>query len=68
VTKLGLYYYKAQMYSPSLGRFLQTDPIGTTDDLNLYAYVENNPVHFTEPTGMLARMSATTPSTPPIHR
>jgi RHS repeat-associated protein len=30
-----LYYYKARIYSPNLGRFLQTDPIGTKDDLNL---------------------------------
>ena len=52
---LGLYYYKARMYSPVLGRFLQTDPIGTKDDLNLYAYVKNNPVNFTDPTGLLAK-------------
>jgi RHS repeat-associated protein len=53
-TDLGLYYYKARMYSPTLGRFLQTDPIGTKDDLNLYAYVKNNPVNFTDPTGLIA--------------
>lgn len=29
----GLYYYRARYYSPTLGRFLQTDPIGTKDDL-----------------------------------
>jgi RHS repeat-associated protein len=51
---LGLYYYKARMYSPGLGRFLQTDPVGTADDLNLYAYVKNNPANFTDPTGMIA--------------
>ncbi|WP_229014247.1 RHS repeat-associated core domain-containing protein [Paraburkholderia gardini] len=51
VVHLGLYYYKARFYSPALGRFLQTDPVGTADDLNLYAYVGNNPVNYTDPTG-----------------
>ncbi|MFM0079923.1 RHS repeat-associated core domain-containing protein [Paraburkholderia sediminicola] len=55
---LGLYYYKARMYSPALGRFLQTDPVGTADDLNLYAYVGNNPVNYTDPTGEWAVMRA----------
>lgn len=49
---LGLYYYKARFYSPTLGRFLQTDPIGTADDLNLYAYVGNNPLNFSDPSGL----------------
>ena len=49
ISGLGLYYYKARFYSPALGRFLQTDPIGTVDDLNLYAYVGNSPVNFTDP-------------------
>ncbi|NMG35575.1 hypothetical protein GRF61_14090 [Azoarcus sp. TTM-91] len=49
---LNLYYYKARFYSPALGRFLQTDPIGTRDDLNLYAYVGNNPVNRADPTGL----------------
>lgn len=46
-----LYYYKARVYSPSLGRFLQTDPIGTQDDLNLYTYVGNDPLDRSDPTG-----------------
>ena len=38
--ELGLYYYKARLYSPTLGRFLQPDPIGYAGDgPNLYAYV-----------------------------
>jgi len=46
-----LYYYKARMYDPRLGRFLQTDPIGYKDDLDLYAYVGNDPVSRTDPSG-----------------
>jgi RHS repeat-associated protein len=52
IAELGLYYYKARFYSPTLGRFLQTDPAGTKDDLNLYAYVGNNPVNRVDPTGL----------------
>jgi RHS repeat-associated protein len=49
--ELGLYYYKARFYSQVLGRFLQTDPVGYRSDLNLYAYVGNDPINFTDPTG-----------------
>ncbi len=50
--ELGMYYYKARMYSPTLGRFMQTDPIGYGDSPNLYTYVGSDPINFSDPEGL----------------
>jgi RHS repeat-associated protein len=49
---LGLYDLRNRFYSPDIGRFLQTDPIGFEGDAtNLYRYCGNNPVRGSDPKG-----------------
>ncbi len=50
--ELGMYNFKARIYSPTLGRFMQTDPIGYADGLNWYNYVGGDPVNNTDPMGL----------------
>jgi RHS repeat-associated protein len=46
----GLYYFNARYYDPSIGRFITEDPIRS--GLNWYAYCGNNPLSFTDPSGL----------------
>ena len=51
----GLYYYRARYYHPVLQRFISEDPIGFAgEDVNLYAYVGNDPVNAIDPDGRFA--------------
>ena len=47
-----LYHYKARAYDPATGRFLQTDPIGYGDGMNVYAYVRGDPVNLEDTSGL----------------
>ncbi|HEX6738718.1 MAG TPA: RHS repeat-associated core domain-containing protein, partial [Vicinamibacteria bacterium] len=48
----GLYYYRARYYDPKTGRFISEDPIGFAGaDVNVYAYVWNQPARFIDPMG-----------------
>jgi RHS repeat-associated protein len=48
----GLYYYRARYYHPELQRFISEDPIEFGGgDINLYAYVANNPLIYIDPFG-----------------
>ncbi|MFZ3183892.1 MAG: RHS repeat-associated core domain-containing protein [Pseudomonas sp.] len=48
----GLYYYGFRYYQPWLGRWLNPDPAGTVDGLNLFRMVRNNPILYLDPNGM----------------
>ncbi|MGH8525570.1 MAG: RHS repeat domain-containing protein, partial [Gammaproteobacteria bacterium] len=53
-----LYYYRARYYSATFGRFASEDPIDLLGGSNLYGYVGSAPIHFIDPLGLAAQVTA----------
>jgi|GEM_PF-6070675 len=62
----GLYLIGLRAYDPSIGRFLQADPVRQDPVGSLYTYARNRPLTYRDPTGMMvepvtAPLELTTP-------
>src|SRR5436305_10884532 len=51
-SEAGLYYYRARYYDPTIGRFISEDPIRFTAGIDFYTYAGDNPVAYSDPTGL----------------
>jgi RHS repeat-associated protein len=60
----GLYYFYYRYYNPSNGRFMNEDPIGLIGGLNIYNFVENDPVNLIDPFGLKRKKFPLMPRTP----
>jgi RHS repeat-associated protein len=62
----GLYFYRGRYYQSQLGRFISQDPAGSLGSgMNLYAYVDDNPVNFNDPFGLSKQPPADQPPVDP---
>lgn len=49
----GLHYNYHRYYEARVGRYLEPDPIGLIGGTNLFAYVANDPVNHSDPSGLI---------------
>ena len=65
--EIALVQYRARWYSQQQGRFISQDPIEfESDQINLYAYVANNPLNWVDPLGLIVEAPGFAESLIPI--
>jgi RHS repeat-associated protein len=52
----GLMYMRARHYDSELARFISRDPLGITAGANLYAYCDNDPINWVDPSGLASKV------------
>jgi RHS repeat-associated protein len=56
---VGLSYYGYRFYQPVMGRWLTRDPLQEAGGINLYGFVQNNPVNYFDPYGLSFKDTST---------
>ena len=57
-----LYNMRRRYYLPAIGRFISRDPIGLAGGINVYAYANDDPIDFSDPTGLCTSATYDGPS------
>jgi len=65
-SETGLHYNYYRYYDPRTGRYVTADPIGLNGGINVYAYVNNDPINYSDPSGLRPTQNPKGPDGKPV--